>query len=172
MGMIAYKPYSRAPKEHTPVGIPLDSPWILVEITEGQAVEYVQLGFIVLPKELYDQFILDIEPRMQAWQEARLRLGIEEVVSSASRFGSELMITFAAENVLLGITQEGKTGEVLTKLAGVQLAMQAGSLYEAITRIRAIPLEEYDTKYITEARLLVFINKIEEYLGLPLSTEI
>jgi len=97
---------------------------------------------------------------------------VESVVSSAADFGYEMLVSFAAENVLLGITQEGKTGEVLTKLAGVQLAMQAGSLYEAIQRIRAIPQSDYDTKYITAPRLLTFINKIEGYLGVPMSTEL
>ena len=170
--MIAFRTFQQAPREEVPLGIPLDYPWTARMCTEDQITSLRKEGWIVVTQEEYDANVLSLQERYDAWQEARLRLGIEEVVSSASRFGSELMITFAAENVLLGITQEGKTGEVLTKLAGVQLAMQAGSLYEAITRIRAIPLEEYDTKYITEARLLVFINKIEEYLGLPLSTEI
>lgn len=94
---------------------------------------------------------------------------IEQIVSAASQFGQSLVITFAAENVLLGITQEGKTGEVLNKLASVMPPLQAGSLYEAIARIRAIPPTEYDSKYITSARLLDFVNKIEAYLGLPIS---
>lgn len=97
---------------------------------------------------------------------------VENIIQLAMTFGAKLLREFAAQNVLLGITQEGKTGEVLTKLMNVQLAVQAGSLYEAIDRIRAIPPTDYDGKYITEARLLTFINKIEAYLGLPLSTEL
>jgi len=94
---------------------------------------------------------------------------IESAVISAREFGMHLMVTFAAENILLGITQEGKTGEVLTKMAGVMPALQAGSLYEAINQLRAIPPEQYDTKYVTAARLLSAVNKIETYLELPLS---
>jgi len=97
---------------------------------------------------------------------------VQQAIEAAMLFGVTLVKEYSAENVLLGITQEGKTGEVLTKLAGVQLAIQAGSLYEVIVRIRAIPTDQYDTKYITAPRLLVFINKIEQYLGLPLSTEV
>jgi len=94
---------------------------------------------------------------------------VSSVIKNAIQFGNQLLINYAAENVLLGITMEGKTGQVLTKLASVQLALQAGSLYEAIIRIRAIPTSEYDAKYLTADRLLAFINKIETYLGLALS---
>ena len=94
---------------------------------------------------------------------------IESAVISAREFGMHLMVTFAAENILLGITQEGKTGEVLTKMAGVMPALQAGSLYEAITQLKAIPPEQYDSKFVTAARLLSAVNKIEAYLEIPLS---
>ncbi len=94
---------------------------------------------------------------------------VSSVIKNAIQFGNQLLINYAAENVLLGITTEGKTGQVLTKLASVQLALQAGSLYEAITRIRATPTSEYDEKYVTANRLLAFVNKIETYRGLPLS---
>jgi hypothetical protein len=97
---------------------------------------------------------------------------VRSSIERAIAFGHEIVSEFAAENVLLGITVEGKTGEVLTKLASVQLAVQAGSLHEAISRIRAIPETDYDTKYITASRLLTFVNRIEAYLGLPLSTEL
>jgi hypothetical protein len=74
--------------------------------------------------EEYDSFILDITPILDAWQLARTQLGIEQVVSSASIFGQGLMVSFAAENVLLGITQEGKTGEIIDKLTGIMAALE------------------------------------------------
>jgi len=61
---------------------------------------------------------------------------------------------------------------VLDRMQSVMIAAQSGSLYEMIVRLRAIPAESKDAKYITDARILACINKIETYLGLPLSTEV
>lgn len=169
---IAFKPYSDAPESQRPLGIPLQCPWMCCSITEEQIPHYVSNKFIIMTEEEYEEYNTNIAPSIDAWQTARTQLGIEAVVSAATSFGQSIMISFAAENVLLGITQEGKTGEVLGKLSGVQLAVNAGSLYEAISRIRAINPADYDAKYITAARLLAFINKIETYLGLPISTEL
>jgi hypothetical protein len=97
---------------------------------------------------------------------------VKRSIREAMEFGSGMIVEFAAENVLLGITVESKTGEVLDKLSGVMLAVTSGSLYDAIAKIRAIPSESYDSKYITAARMLAFINKVEDYLGVPRSTSI
>lgn len=94
---------------------------------------------------------------------------VQGVISAAAQFGMTLMFAFSAENVLLGITMENKTGEVLTKLMPIIPCLQAGSLHEAITRAKAIDPAVYDLKYVTAARLLSFVNKIEVYLDLPLS---
>lgn len=93
----------------------------------------------------------------------------QKAVAAAIVFGNKLMTEFAAENVILGITQDGKTGEVLDKMASVMVALQSGSLYEAITRAKAIDPADYDAKYVTHDRLYAFINKLEAYLGLQLS---
>lgn len=94
---------------------------------------------------------------------------VSAAIQGATGFGQRLMVKFAAENVLLGITQDGKTGEVLDKMAPVMAAMQSGSLYEAIARAKAIPQNQYDVKYVTHDRLYSFINEIETYLGIQLS---
>lgn len=94
---------------------------------------------------------------------------VKAAVGAAIGFGQALVTEFAAENVLLGITQDGKTGEVLDKMQPILVAVQSGSLYEAIARAKAIDAGDYDVKYVTAARLLVFVNKIETYLGVALS---
>lgn len=94
---------------------------------------------------------------------------IETAVAAAIHFGQRMMIKFAAENVRLGITQDGQTGAVLNKMSSVMVALQSGSLYEAVTRAKAIPQDVYDVKYVTHNRVYAFINEIETYLGLPLS---
>lgn len=94
---------------------------------------------------------------------------VEVAIRNAIAFGQKMMTKFAAQNVMLGITQDGQTGVVLDKMAPVMAALQSGSLYEAISRAQAIDSQEYDSKYVTHARIMSFVNEIEAYLGLPLS---
>lgn len=95
---------------------------------------------------------------------------IQKIVSEAILEGQRLIMEFAAENVAMGITQDGMTSVVRKNLEQVTLALMTGSLYDAITEIRLIPNDQKDLKYITDARLLQFINKIETYLKIPLSS--
>lgn len=95
----------------------------------------------------------------------------EKAVTSARAFGERILVEFAGENARLGIQTDNMVGTVLTKMQGVQLALQAGSLNEAIARTKAIPEGDKDLKYITDVRLLAYINKTRQYLGLaPVST--
>jgi hypothetical protein len=93
----------------------------------------------------------------------------ENAVAAGMMFGAQLIREFAGENVRLGITADEMTGTVLDNMAPVMIALQSGSLFEAIARAKAIPEESKDEKYITDARLLAFVNKIETRLGIPLS---
>jgi hypothetical protein len=93
-------------------------------------------------------------------------------IDAAIKFGQELITEYSAQNVLMGITQEGMTGVVRKRLEQVFLAISTGSLYDAILEIKAIPAENKDNKYITDIRLLNVVNRIETYLGAPLSTDL
>lgn len=103
------------------------------------------------------------QPTAQEIQE-----NIQVVISKAMDFGKQLMVEFSAQNVLMGITQAGKTKEVLTFLADIKNAMDTGSLYTAIDEIdelisNGLPVELQP--FITEQRLLDFKNKILSYLS-------
>lgn len=100
---------------------------------------------------------------------AAQKADVRSAISRAMAFGNTLITEFAADNVMLGITVDGMTGAVLDKMASVAAAATTGSLYEAIARIKAIPEEDKDAKYITDARLLELCNKVETYLNIPLS---
>lgn len=101
-------------------------------------------------------------------------------------FISELIHTFAAENIAMGITQAGKTGEVLgifeerysvgyVHPVSLKGSFDTGSLYvslEVLQHVRDNP-NEYTglAPFVTDARLLEMKNKIETFLGVtPLST--
>lgn len=101
-------------------------------------------------------------------------------------FIDDLIARFAAENIALGITQAGKTGDVLGlfekgydigALHPVSLkgSFDTGSLYvsrDIIQHVRDNPTEFTGlSPFVTDARLLAMKNEIEVFLGItPLST--
>jgi len=101
-------------------------------------------------------------------------------------FVVNLIRTFAAENISMGITQAGKSGETLglfekqfvisgtTRAVSLKSAFDTGSLYVARGILQHVRTNssEYDglSPFVTDARLLAMINKIETFLGLALST--
>lgn len=104
--------------------------------------------------------------------EKPIDLVVQDTIRKAIYFGNNVIVEAATENVLLGITQFNMTGTVRKVLSQVNSALSTGSLYDAIDEIRAIPPENKDARFVTDARLLATINKIETYLGLTLSTEV
>lgn len=89
------------------------------------------------------------------------------IVSKAKEFANEIMNIAAAENILMGITQVGKTKLIADTLRDVTYYLQSGSLYEAMTSIDAVVITAEMAPFITSSRLLEFKNKIRVYLGLP-----
>ena len=94
---------------------------------------------------------------------------ITNVLSPAIAQGLIISEAFTAENIAMGITQAGKTDDLLTACERVFYCLQAGSLYSAIAAAKSIPAELKDATFLTNARLLIMVNKLEAYLGLPLS---
>lgn len=94
------------------------------------------------------------------------------ILIPARSFGNDIIDDFAAENILLGITQAGLTNHIRKTCREVTDALRSGSLYDALYEVRQIPAEAKDSTFLTDARLLAFVNKIEAYLGLPLSTSL
>jgi len=92
----------------------------------------------------------------------------KEIVSKAIKFGNDLVIEFASENIMMGITQAGKTKDVADYTADVMRYIQSGSLYEVIHEVdrlinEGIPQEL--SPFVTDQRMISFKNKILEYLN-------
>lgn len=92
---------------------------------------------------------------------------IESSIQAAVEFGEKLMIEFSTENVLMGITQAGKTKAVLDYLTSVKNAVDTGSLYVAMDEIDAliaagIPVDL--DPFVTQTRLETFKQKIVDFL--------
>lgn len=93
---------------------------------------------------------------------------VKIVVSNAITFGNNLIVEFASENVVMGITQAGKTKDVADYLSDLMRYVQTGSLYEVINevdRLIATGLPVNLAPFITEARLISFKQKILNYLA-------
>lgn len=97
---------------------------------------------------------------------------IKKQVEAAQVFANDLLVHLDAENLVMGITADGKTDDVLEIMTPALVALQSASLTSAIKRLKAVSPSAYDAKYITAARLLIYVNKIEAYLGIPLSTSL
>lgn len=166
MTLVAYKTYEEAPEAARPPGVLLAYPWQVEAANETSTAR----GFTVVTQEEYDALVLSMEAANQS--SMRIAAIMTGVLTPAITKGQELIITFAAENISLGITQAGMTTQVRTVTADVVSALNTGSLYDAITAARAIPSASYDTTFVTAARLLTFVNKIEDYLGIPRSTSL
>lgn len=165
--MKAFKTFAQMPKDLILDGVPLGYPAVVQECSNKSEAE--AQGFTVLEDNEYDNYVLNMAGELAAWEATRLRLTIETVVESAQDFGKNLVITFSAENILLGITALGMTGQVSLVTKDIVSALNTGSLYEAITQAKSIPAESKDAIFVTDARMLLFINKIETYLGIALS---
>ena len=116
--------------------------------------------------------IVSTSPEAVAYAQAATKLVVSTKVSAAIAFGNKMIIDFATENLLMGIDTDNQTDHVLDLMAPTMAALQSGSLNSAVRRLKSVPVASYDSKYITANRLLQNVNKIEKFMGLPLSTSL
>lgn len=112
----------------------------------------------VIPEETLDMHLALI---------ATYKTTLEYRIEDAMNFGNKLMVKFTTQNILMGITQDGKTSAVRKALSEVIICLNTGSLYDAIAEVKALPSDKKDAKYLTNVRLTTFINEIEDYLQIP-----
>lgn len=93
---------------------------------------------------------------------------VKMVIANSIAFGNDLISQFAAENVIMGITQANKTKAVADYLSDVTRYLSTGSLYEVINEINRLQQNEIPqdlTPFVTNERMNEFKNKIEDYLS-------
>lgn len=94
--------------------------------------------------------------------------------------GRKILDHFARENIKLGITQSSptgpgyltRTGEVIQKGLMVKIALESGSVDDALARLLYFPTEDKDATFLTNERLLFYVNWIQKELNLPLSSSL
>jgi hypothetical protein len=167
------------PEHLRPMGIPLNYPWCTADCEDHNGdddgvEDRIEEGYTVVTQEEFDAYLLAIDGEYQNWvtnvvPQIAINNLITNVLNPAIVQGLLMIEEFTAENIGMGITQAGKTDDLLTACQWVFYCLQAGSLYSAITAARAIPPEVKDPVFLTDARLLIMVNKLEVYLGLPIS---
>jgi hypothetical protein len=99
---------------------------------------------------------------------------VTNAIGAAMEFGTQMLVQFATQNVMTGITQSGKTEAVMDYCHELAHCLITGSLYAAINAINVMIADTSSTKtnlspFITNNVLYTFLNKIQTYLGLPLT---
>ena len=99
---------------------------------------------------------------------------IQLAIQAAISFGNNLVVQYAAANVLSGITQSGQTIAVATYLQPLAYLLNAGSLYAAISTINTMIADTSSNKanlapFVTNNILYTYLNIIQSYLGIPLT---
>lgn len=140
--------------------------------TEIKNISITDVGFyVIFDNDLSGPELSTLEQIVSTHHYLSTQERVMLIVSRAIEFGNNMILEFAAENIMMGITQLGKTKDVADYLATVMRYTQSGSLYEVvgeIERLKANGLPPDLAPFVTEARLNVFKNKILAYLaGMP-----
>lgn len=93
---------------------------------------------------------------------------INDRIKAATSFGDALLNEFTIENVMLGITQAGKTRAISNYCHKLAHYISTGSLYAAIEQIDemlGLGLDPTLEPFVTEARLLEYKAKIQAFLA-------
>lgn len=136
------------------------------EIKDANVLRYLIRSMFPAIAGVIPEETLDMHLSMITAYKGTLEFKIED----AMNFGSKIMVQFTTQNILMGITQDGMTSTVRKALSEVIICLNTGSLYDAISEVKALPASKKDAKYLTNARLTTFINQIEDYLQIPHTT--
>lgn len=90
-------------------------------------------------------------------------------VIAGQTFGLALIAAIRAENIGLGLTDVATSITIRSRMTPIGAALAAGALEDAIYLAKNFNPANKDATYITDARLLSIVNRIETYLELPLS---
>lgn len=90
---------------------------------------------------------------------------VENKIAKAIDGFNQLMIEYAAHNVLSGITQAGKTQLIADTLLPVMQYGETGSLYAVIAALQAVTVTDEMSPFITNAVITDLINKAQSVLA-------
>ena len=89
----------------------------------------------------------------------------QQIVNNAIAAWHTLVVTVAAENIAMGITQQQKTKYIADIMMPVMMYGQTGSLWEAYTALNQIQVTDDMAPFITKARIEWMKNELIQIIG-------
>ena len=89
----------------------------------------------------------------------------DKKVKKAIKGANNLINNFCAENIVMGITQAGKTKLLADTLRDVFYYAQTGSLYECLSSLSSVQITAEMSPFLTEARKLELQQKLSNLLS-------
>jgi len=94
-----------------------------------------------------------------------ITLSVKSVFRKSIIGVQDIVEQFATENVLMGITEAGKTKLISDTVAQVMYYCQTGALFEAVNALQAIELTEPMAPFLTETRRTEYVQKFQALLA-------
>ena len=89
----------------------------------------------------------------------------QQIVNNAINSWHNLVVTVAAENIAMGITQQQKTKYIADIMMPIMMYGQTGSLWEAYHALDAIQITPDMAPFITEERRAWMKNQLIEIIS-------
>lgn len=153
--------------ESNPQNLPGLWPAEVIEL--GDSTDLPNNTYVLMTVEELQAYKANHVSDYNTWKSQYPAIPIQEMVSEkiikAMEFGRKIIADYAATNVLMGynLTQ---VKYIMDKTAKVRDSLLLGSLYVALDELSQI---ETDDVLITTAKITIFRNKIQSYLGIPLT---
>lgn len=151
---------------YAPSGIPADWPAEVREL--GESTTLPGESWVLMTTEEYAAYRAARLSSYNTWEAAydpAINKVVQGRIQSAKDFGSTLMVEYATSNVLAGFNVS-QIQDIMNRTQKVADALNSGSLYVAIEELNALTT---DATLITPAKVTTYRNKIQRYLGLPLT---
>lgn len=102
---------------------------------------------------------------------AEANINYLEIAQRNCDFGRGIIFEFIAENQQAGISIQA-TLALVTAMNNILMLLMIGALETAAAAMLAIPAEMKDGLIINDTRILEYVNKIEQFLGLPITESV
>ena len=90
---------------------------------------------------------------------------VAALIIAAQQSFNNLVIAFAAENVIMGITSSGKTALIASTLQQVMYYGTTGSLWEAYNALEHVVVTPEMAPFLTQDRLNWMKNQIQQAIA-------
>lgn len=168
---LAVQLYSQVDPSLNPNGIPGNWPCQVLELQDGQSAP--DNTWQIMTVSAYNAWLAANQADYNTWAAAQAAaaqyttyaLAAKNSIIAAMAFGRDLIAEYGGQNVASGFNLT-QLQTIITATAGVQAAIMTGSLYMALEQLALVPV---DGVLITTEKITYFRNKLQAYLGLPLT---